>query len=135
MELRLQLTDSFLFSHDPKSQTRSYLLSDMRTFTFEAIQRIQDFQFLTDSSGYVLGEGGQLYRFRGNRTELVPTPTNFTVTQFHFLDATHGAVAGNFRPAALSVPQGSTGSVGAVVQPGSMGVAVRAASAQRPVTA
>jgi len=83
----------------------------MRVFTFEAIQRIQDFQFVTDSSGYVLAEGGQLYRFRGKRTELVPTPANFTVTQLHFLDAAHGAVAGNFRPVALSMPvqQGSVG--------------------------
>ncbi|RSK43269.1 hypothetical protein [Hymenobacter perfusus] len=81
----------------------------MRVFTLEAIQRIQDFQFLTDSSGYVLAEGGQLYRFRGNRTELVPTPASFTVTQFHFLDATHGAVAGNFRPTALPMQQGSMG--------------------------
>lgn len=81
----------------------------MRVFTLDAIPRIQDFQFLSDSSGYVLAEGGQLYRFRGNRTELVPTPASFTVTQFHFLDATHGAVAGNFRPAALPVQQGSMG--------------------------
>lgn len=83
----------------------------MRVFKLDAIQRIQDFQFLTDSSGYVLAEGGQLYRFRGNHTELVPTPANFTVTQFHFLDATRGAVAGNFRPAALPMPvqQGSVG--------------------------
>lgn len=84
----------------------------MRVFTFDTIQRIQDYQFLTDSSGYVLAEGGQLYRFRGNRTELVPTPASFTITQFHFLDATHGAVAGNFRPLTLPVRQGSFGAVG-----------------------
>ena len=91
----------------------------MRVFTLEAIQRIQNFQFLTDSSGYVLAEGGQLYRFRGNRTELVPTPANFTVTQFHFLDARHGAVAGNFRPASLPVPPGSVGA--SALLPGSVG--------------
>ncbi|RSK48946.1 hypothetical protein [Hymenobacter rigui] len=81
----------------------------MRVFTLAAIRQIQDFQFLTDSSGYVLADGGQLYRFRGNRTELVPTPGSFTVTQFHFLDATHGAVAGNLRPAAVPLLQGSVG--------------------------
>ncbi|MDU0369190.1 hypothetical protein ACFPAF_02190 [Hymenobacter endophyticus] len=83
----------------------------MRIFTLGAIRQIQDFQFLTDSSGYVLADGGQLYRFRGNHTELVPTPANFTVTQFYFLSATHGAVAGNFRPAAVLLQQGSAGVV------------------------
>ncbi|MET4107508.1 hypothetical protein [Hymenobacter sp. UYP22] len=83
----------------------------MRVFTLDAIKQIQDFQFLTDSSGYVLADGGQLYRFRGNHAEPVATPAGFTVTQFHFLDATHGAVAGNYRPAALPVQQGSVGVV------------------------
>lgn len=81
----------------------------MRVFTLNAIASIQDFQFLTDSSGYVLAQGGQLYRFSGNQTVPVATPPHFTVTQFHFLDATHGAVAGNFRPEALPLRQGSVG--------------------------
>ncbi|SFG87068.1 hypothetical protein [Pontibacter chinhatensis] len=67
----------------------------MKTFTFEQVQQIQDFQFLTDSLGYFLDTKGQLYKFYGSSVTLVQTPPDFKVSHFHFIDESHGAVIGN----------------------------------------
>ncbi len=66
----------------------------MKTFTFSTLPPLKDFQFLTDSSGYVLTQTGQLYRFNGQRTTRVETPSEFTVSHFYFRDQTHGALVG-----------------------------------------
>ena len=66
----------------------------MRTFTFSTLPPLRDFQFLTDSSGYVLTQKGLLYRFTGQHTELVATPSQFTISHFYFRDQTHGALVG-----------------------------------------
>ncbi|GAA4035908.1 hypothetical protein GCM10022409_20920 [Hymenobacter glaciei] len=66
----------------------------MKTFTFNTLPPLQDFQFLTDSSGYVLTQAGQLYQFAGQHTTLVETPRQFTVSHFYFRDQTHGALVG-----------------------------------------
>lgn len=66
----------------------------MKTFTFSTLPPLQDFQFLTDSSGYVLTQTGQLYRFAGQRTTLVETPGQFTISHFYFRDQIHGALVG-----------------------------------------
>ncbi|RZL14856.1 MAG: hypothetical protein EOO62_04380 [Hymenobacter sp.] len=73
----------------------------MKTFSFAHLPPLRDFQFLTDSSGFVLTQTGQLYRFTGQQTALVVTPSAFTVSHFHFLDQTHGAVIGAVRPGPL----------------------------------
>lgn len=77
----------------------------MRTFTFTHLSSpIQDFQFLTDSSGFVLTNTGKLYRFMGQQTTLVETPTIFTITHFHFIDQTHGALVGSAQVVKPSLP-------------------------------
>jgi hypothetical protein len=81
----------------------------MKTFTFSALPPIQDFQFLTDSSGYILTQTGQLYRFTGQRTALVATPSEFTISHFHFRDQNHGALVGISRVAELPVQKGAMG--------------------------
>jgi hypothetical protein len=70
----------------------------MKTFSFPHLPPLRDFQFLTYSSGFVLTQTGQLYRFTGQQAELVLTPAAFTISHFHFLDQTHGAVIGAARP-------------------------------------
>ncbi|RYE90745.1 MAG: hypothetical protein EOO37_02200, partial [Cytophagaceae bacterium] len=86
----------------------------MKTFTFSTLPSIQDFQFLTDSSGYILTQAGQLYRFAGQRTTLVATPPEFTISHFYFRDQNHGALVGIARAAEIPVQKGA---VGAVVVP------------------
>lgn len=81
----------------------------MKTFTFSALPPIQDFQFLTDSSGYILTQTGQLYRFTGQHTALVATPSEFTISHFHFRDQNHGALVGISRVAELPVQKGAMG--------------------------
>ncbi|RZL06132.1 MAG: hypothetical protein EOO62_19505, partial [Hymenobacter sp.] len=81
----------------------------MKTFTFSALPPIQDFQFLTDSSGYVLTQAGQLYRFTGQQTALVATPSEFTISQFYFRDQQHGALVGISYVAEPPVQKGAIG--------------------------
>ena len=76
----------------------------MKTFTFTTLSPIQDFQFLTDSSGFVLTQTGKLYRFTGQQTTLVETPASFTVSHFNFIDSSHGAIVGTSQVVALSAP-------------------------------
>jgi hypothetical protein len=70
----------------------------MKTFSFPHLPPLRDFQFLTDSSGFILTQTGQLYRFTGQKAALVRTPEAFTISHFHFLDQTQGAVIGSTRP-------------------------------------
>ena len=86
----------------------------MKTFTLNDIAHIQDFQFLTDSSGFVLDGAGQLHRFVGNTSELVATPPGFTVSHFYFINASYGAVVGNASPHP-PLQKGSLGAGGLLV--------------------
>lgn len=70
----------------------------MKTFTLSGIARIQDFQFLTDSSGFVLDDAGHLHRFVGNTSEPVATPAGFAISHFHFITPSYGAIVGNAQP-------------------------------------
>jgi hypothetical protein len=83
----------------------------MRTFTLSTITHIQDFQFLTDSSGFVLDGAGHLHRFVGNTSELVATPPGFTISHFHFVNPSYGAIVGNATPDPPTLQKGSLGSV------------------------
>jgi hypothetical protein len=89
----------------------------MKTFTFATLPPIQDFQFLTDSSGFVLTQTGKLYRFTGQQTALVETPASFTISHFHFIDQFHGAIAGTSQAVApaASVQKGTMNAVGPLV--------------------
>jgi hypothetical protein len=84
----------------------------MKTFSFPHLPPLRDFQFLTDSSGFVLMQTGQLYRFAGQETKLVETPGTFTISHFHFLDQTHGAIIGNARPLAAPLQKSALGAAG-----------------------
>jgi len=86
----------------------------MKTFTFSSLPPLKDFQFLTDSSGYILTQAGQLYRFDGQRTTRVETPPEFTVSHFYFRDQTHGALIGMGQ---ADAPPLQKGAVGAAVLP------------------
>jgi hypothetical protein len=88
--------------------------SHMRTFTLSTIARIQDFQFLTDSSGFVLDGAEHLHRFVGNTSELVATPPGFAISHFHFVSPSYGAIVGNAVPDPLAPQKGSLGGVGLV---------------------
>ena len=81
----------------------------MKTFTFSTLPPLKDFQFITDSSGYVLTQTGQLYRFTGQRTMLVETPREFTISHFYFRDQTHGALVGITPTAPLPLQKGAVG--------------------------
>lgn len=81
----------------------------MRTFTFSTLPPLKDFQFLTDSSGYVLTQSGQLYRFIGQHTTRVETPPEFPISHFHFRDQTHGTLVGTTSAAALPLQKGAMG--------------------------
>lgn len=81
----------------------------MRTFTFSNLPPLRDFQFLTDSSGYVLTQTGQLYRFTGQQTTLVETPGQFTISHFYFRDQTHGALVGTTPTAEHPAQKGALG--------------------------
>lgn len=89
----------------------------MKTFTFATLAPIQDFQFLTDSSGYVLTQTGKLYRFTGQQTALVETPASFTITHFHFIDNLHGAIAGTSQVVTPAAPvqKGAMNAVGTLL--------------------
>lgn len=69
--------------------------SNTLRFTFENVNHILDFQFLTDSSGIILDKDGSLYSFINNEIELIESPKNFKVTHFHFIDKNHGAIVGS----------------------------------------
>ncbi|RZL12760.1 MAG: hypothetical protein EOO62_10185 [Hymenobacter sp.] len=86
----------------------------MKTFTLSDIAHIQDFQFLTDSSGFVLDNTGHLHRFVGNTSEPVATPAGFAISHFHFITPSYGAIVGNARPTAPA-PQKSSFESGWVV--------------------
>jgi hypothetical protein len=84
----------------------------MKTFTLAALHHIRDFQFLTDSSGLALDGNGQLYQFVGNKTTLVATPPNFTISHLHFVNPEYGAIVGNARDGLPTPAQGGLGSAG-----------------------
>lgn len=84
----------------------------MKSFKFPQLPPIHDFQFLTDSSGYVLTQAGQLYRFAGQKTQLIKTPDTFVISHFYFLDQTHGAVIGNARPLPAPLKKSAVGAAG-----------------------
>jgi hypothetical protein len=84
----------------------------MKTFSFPHLPPLRDFQFLTDSSGFVLTQTGQLYRFTGQKAALVATPAAFTVSHFHFLDQTHGAVIGSAQPLPPTLQKSAFGAAG-----------------------
>ena len=67
----------------------------MKTFNLNHINAVSDFQFLSDSSGFVQDSSGNLYHFQGNHTQLIKTPNEFKISAFHFIDNTHGAIIGN----------------------------------------
>lgn len=84
----------------------------MKTFTLAALHHIREFQFLTDSSGLALDSDGQLYQFVGNKTTLVATPPNFTISHLHFITPEYGAIVGNARDGLPTPAQGSLGGAG-----------------------
>jgi hypothetical protein len=79
----------------------------MKTFTLAALRHIQDFQFLTDSSGMALDSTGQLYQFVGDKTTLVATPAGFRISHLHFITPAYGAIVGNAYVGQPSPAQGS----------------------------
>ena len=81
----------------------------VKTFRFSTLPPLQDFQFLTDSSGYVLTQTGKLYRFVGQRTTLVETPGEFTISHFRFRDQNHGALVGIAQKVAPPIQKGALG--------------------------
>lgn len=83
----------------------------MKTFTFSTLPPLQDFQFLTDSSGYVLTQTGQLYRFIGQHTTLVETPSQFTISHFYFRDQIHGALVGIAQAGEPPIQKGAVGAM------------------------
>ena len=98
------------FSKQPLSRA-FFRLDLMKTFTFSSLPPLQDFQFLTDSSGYVLTQTGQLYRFAGQHTTRVETPGEFTISHFYFRDPTHGALVGIAQTATPLVQKGAAGTL------------------------
>ena len=84
----------------------------MKTFSFPQLPPLRDFQFLTDSSGFMLTQTGQLYRFTGQQAEVIETPSSFTISHFHFLDQTHGALIGNARSLASPLQKSAVGVAG-----------------------
>jgi hypothetical protein len=65
----------------------------MKTFSFPHLSPLRDFQFLTDSSEFVLiMQTDQLHHFTGQKAELVAIPGKFAISHFHFLDQTRWAV-------------------------------------------
>lgn len=79
----------------------------MKTYTFDTIQQIQDFKFLTDSSGVLLDKTGKLYAFTGNQLQPIQTPPGFTVSHFHFSQDGRGAVVGNNTAPGYTIYQGA----------------------------
>lgn len=67
----------------------------METSTFENINSIQKVQFLTDTTGYLLDNNGELSSFVGNKTELINTPENINISNFHFITESQGAIIGH----------------------------------------
>lgn len=86
----------------------------MKTLTFSQIDKIQDFQYLTDSSGLLLDSDGYLYQFNGNTTELIETPKDFKISHFHFIDKNHGAIIGNGGVIEKEVQEASIGGSGLI---------------------
>lgn len=81
----------------------------MKILTLNQINEIQDFQFLTDSSGYVLDNNGVLYKFTGESTEFLIKPNEFKVSKIHFIDEMHGAIIGNGGIIIKEIQKGSLG--------------------------
>lgn len=67
----------------------------METNIFENISHINEIQFLTDSTGYLLDENGILFHFSGNETQKISTPSNIHISNFHFITETEGAIIGH----------------------------------------
>ncbi len=79
----------------------------MKTFTLAALHPIRDFQFLTDSSGFAVDSGGQLYQFVGNTNTPVATPAGFRISHLHFVTSEYGAIVGNAFEGQPTPAQGS----------------------------
>ncbi|MBB6611204.1 hypothetical protein H7F15_09160 [Pontibacter sp. Tf4] len=89
----------------------------MKTLTFSHIQQIQDFQFITDSSGVLLDDKGQLYKFKGGETELIKTPENFHISHFHFINENQGAIVGSSVVPEHTPKEGTLGSYSLLLLP------------------
>lgn len=84
-------------------------------YTFEQINHIRDFQFLTDSSGIILDENGSLYSFMKNEIELIETPKNFKVTHSHFINENYGAIVGSPSSFKEEIQTGFVGNYGCIL--------------------
>jgi hypothetical protein len=67
----------------------------MKRYTFNEIKEIQEFQFLTDSSGILLSYEGSLYKFIEGNLQLIATPSSFQISKVHFITEDYGAIIGN----------------------------------------
>lgn len=67
----------------------------METYTFENINSINKVQFLTDTTGYLLDNNGELSSFIGNKTKIINTPENINISNFHFITESQGAIIGH----------------------------------------
>ena len=66
----------------------------MNTFNLSQAGEIQEYQFLTDSSGIILNSKGELYSFQGSNLKQINTPSDLKITTFHFINQKHGAIIG-----------------------------------------
>ncbi|TGE12629.1 beta propeller repeat protein [Hymenobacter elongatus] len=86
----------------------------MKKYVFPQVEQIQQFQFLTDSSGILLDGNGHLYSFQGSLLRPMAVPTGFTISHFHFTASGLGAVIGNAPSGTPKVQEGSLGGLGLV---------------------
>lgn len=61
---------------------------------FNNINKISDFQCLSIESGILLTKKNELYSYSGNNATKISTPTEFDITDFHFLDSNYGIIIG-----------------------------------------
>jgi len=66
----------------------------MNKFPFENLDTIIDFQCLSDHSGILLTERGELFSYERSNIQKIDTPHEFSVADFHFLDKGHGVIIG-----------------------------------------
>lgn len=89
----------------------------MHTFSLSQAGEIQEYQFLTDSSGIILNSKGELYSFQGSSLKQINTPSDLKITNFHFINQTHGAIIGEKGLIEKNIQKGSFVGDGAIILP------------------
>ena len=79
----------------------------MKKYSFPSIDGIKEFQPLTQKSGILLTEQGELYNYHEKHVDKINTPSEFNITGFYFRDIHHGIIIGETGQLEKNIQKGS----------------------------